>query len=149
MGGSLTRNEDQITYAHRVRIVRRGMNCCWADDDQFHLNTPPFLVSGFEPFQRNESTSTSKSNDKRSVSQKLLTICRHDAAVADVADQIPVDCGAVSAAAVWVARTDRHVHRAADLFVEQDVAGEASDIHIRAEGELAKEPRARIGVERL
>ena len=46
------------------------------------------------------------------------------AAGAQVADHVPVQPGAVRAAGLGIAGADRHVARAADLLVEQDLLGE-------------------------
>src|SRR3712207_1187412 len=65
------------------------------------------------------------SDDEPPVPQERLAVDVDLAAVAQVADQIPVDRRLVDAARLRVAGADRHVDRAADLLVEQDVLSEA------------------------
>src|SRR5919201_2565121 len=61
------------------------------------------------------------------------------ALVAQVADQIDVEPRAVLAAQLVEPVPERHMHRSADLLVEQDVAREPVDLVVEAEGDLAED----------
>ena len=52
-------------------------------------------------------------------------------------------------AALRIGHPDRHVDRAADLLVEQDLLGGGGDAEVRADSELAQPARAVVGVEHL
>ena len=84
---------------------------------------------------------------KRAVLLERLAVDLDPAAPAQVADQVGVDGALVLPAALRVAGPDRHVHGAADLLVEQDVAGPAVDPVVGADAELAQAARALVGVE--
>src|SRR5262245_62692147 len=62
--------------------------------------------------------------------------------VAEVADHVPVEPRLVLPTRGPEAGTQREVHRAADLLVEEDVAREAVDLVVEAECDLAERPRA-------
>src|SRR5213080_4839195 len=68
---------------------------------------------------------------------------------AQVADHVPVQRRAVRAAALRIGRPEREVHRAADLLVEEDVAGEDADRLVQAERELPDPPRALVDRDHL
>ena len=70
------------------------------------------------------------------------------AAAAQVADEVPVQRGLVLAAGLGVRAAEREVDGAADLLVEEDRADRALDAEVRADAELAEEPRAGVGRER-
>src|SRR4051794_39452599 len=69
-------------------------------------------------------------------------------AVAQVADEIPVDRAGVLAAGFRVRAADRHVDGAADLLVEEDRADRAVDAEVRADAELAEPAGAVVGGQR-
>ena len=50
-------------------------------------------------------------------------------------------------AGLWITSADGEVDRAADLLVEERVAGVLGDVVIRADGALADKPRAGVHVE--
>src|SRR5439155_18379076 len=66
---------------------------------------------------------------------------------AEVADHVPVQAGGVLAARLPKAGTESQVHRSADLLVEEDVAREAIDLVVEAEGDLSENSRAVVHVE--
>ena len=66
---------------------------------------------------------------------------------AQVADEVPVDTALVFGTRFGVARAERHVEGAADLFIEQDLAGEFVDLEVGADGELAQVARARVALD--
>ena len=70
------------------------------------------------------------------------------AAVAQVADQVPVQRAIVRAAGLGIRAAERQVDGAGDLLVEQDRAGGAVDPGVGADAELAEEARAGVGVQR-
>src|SRR5436190_1154606 len=76
-----------------------------------------------------------------------LAVYLYAAALAQVAHQIGVDGALVLATALRVARPHRHVHGAADLLVEEHVAGAAVDAEIGTDPELAQPARALVGVQ--
>jgi 16S rRNA (adenine(1408)-N(1))-methyltransferase len=98
---------------------------------------------------RGAACSAPASDEESAVPQKRFAVDRRFAGLTQVADHVPMDGRAVQAAGVGVAGAERHVDRAADLLVEEDVFGEARDAEIRAEGEFAEAARAGVGVERL
>src|SRR2546422_5242049 len=59
-----------------------------------------------------------------------LAVCIHLAFGTQVADQVPVQARGIAPAELLEARAEREVHRAADLLVEQEVAGEDVDLVI-------------------
>ena len=89
------------------------------------------------------------SDDEAPVLLERLAVDLDPAAPAQVADQVGVDGALVLAAGLRVARADRHVDGAADLLVEQDVAGAAVDPVVGADPELAEPAGALVGVEQL
>src|SRR5919197_95141 len=75
-------------------------------------------------------------------------VVRVDLAVlAQVADQVPVEPGAILPAQLLEPESEREVHRPPDLLVEEDVATEAVDLVVETERNLAEEPRPRIHLE--
>src|SRR5438067_1250981 len=66
---------------------------------------------------------------------------------AEVADQVEVQGRAVEATEVLEPHSEREVHRAADLLVEEDVAREAVDLVVEAERNLADAARAVVELE--
>src|SRR5262249_3046471 len=89
------------------------------------------------------------SNHVLPVNQERLAVDLDPAALPEVADQVPVDGRFVGIASFGVTGAHGHVDGAADLFVEQDVAGEASHVEIGAEGEFAQDAGTLVGVEGL
>src|SRR4051794_9419578 len=87
------------------------------------------------------------SGDEAPVFLEWLAVDRDPAAPAQIAHQIGVDGALVLAAALRVAGADRHVDRAADLLVEEHVAGSAVDAEVGADAELAEPARTLVGVE--
>src|SRR5215211_3436699 len=87
--------------------------------------------------------------EEPAVSLQLLAVHRDRAALAQVADHVPVDRRVVAAAGLGIAHADREVHGAADLLVEQDLLGAGGDAVVRADPELAEALGAVIGVEHL
>src|SRR3954469_20000246 len=71
------------------------------------------------------------------------------AAGAQVADQIPVERGAVEPSGLRIRRAEREVDGAADLLVEEDVTGEDPDRLVEAEGEPAAPARAVVDADHL
>src|SRR3954451_1616548 len=71
------------------------------------------------------------------------------AAVAQVADHVPVDGRLVRAARLGIGAADREMDRAADLLVEEDRADGTVDPEVRADADLAEPRGARIRGERL
>src|SRR3990170_1917985 len=71
------------------------------------------------------------------------------AVLAQVADEIPVEARHVQTARLGECRSEREVHRAADLLVEEDVPGVPVDLVVEAEGSLAEHARAFDLEERL
>src|SRR5215218_9484839 len=67
--------------------------------------------------------------------------------LAQIADEIPVQRGGVLAAELLEARAERDVHRAADLLVEERVVGEAVDLVVESEGDLAEPAGALVDVQ--
>src|SRR2546423_3865092 len=67
--------------------------------------------------------------------------------LAEVADHVPVQAGAVLAAGLREAGAERDVDRAADLLVEEDVPREAVDLVVEAERALPEEPRLGVHVQ--
>src|SRR5436190_1691697 len=78
-----------------------------------------------------------------------LDLVERCAALAKVADHVPVNGRVVHAAGLGVARAQRQVERAADLLVEQDLLGAGLDPVVRADPELSEAAGAVVGVERL
>src|SRR5205085_3889661 len=72
-----------------------------------------------------------------------LAIGRQAAALAKVADEIPVHGGLVDAAGLRIGAAEREVDGAADLLVEQDRADRAVDPGIRSDADLAQPAGAR------
>src|SRR5436853_2818027 len=90
-----------------------------------------------------------RSDDEPAVALQLDAVDRDRAALAQIADQVPVHGGLVCAACLGVARADGHVHRAADLLLEQDLLGGRGDRVVGPDPELAEGARAVVGVERV
>src|SRR5690606_23691042 len=70
-------------------------------------------------------------------------------APAEVADHVPVDRGLVDAAGLGVGLAHGEVDGAADLLVEEDLAGPVGDAEVGADPELAEAAGALVGVEHL
>src|SRR5829696_5622892 len=66
------------------------------------------------------------------------------ALAAEVAHEIPVECGLVLAAAFGIGLAERHVHGAAQLLVEERVSGELLHGVVHPEGELTEPPCALV-----
>src|SRR5437870_13536855 len=69
------------------------------------------------------------------------------AVLAQVADHVPVQRRLVGAAELLERGTERDVHRPADLLVEERVAGEAVDLVVEPERNLAEPARTVVEVE--
>src|SRR6202000_1881029 len=69
-------------------------------------------------------------------------------AVAQVADQVPVQRRGVGATRLGVGPAEREVDRAGDLLVEQRVPGGPVDSGVGADPELPQEPGSRVGGQR-
>src|SRR6187551_289290 len=76
-----------------------------------------------------------------------LSVGVHLAVLAEVADHVPVEAGDVAAAGLRERGPEREVHRPADLLVEENVAGEAIDLVVEAEGDLAEDAGAPVHLE--
>src|SRR5207245_11199964 len=83
----------------------------------------------------------------RAVPPDQVAVRVHLAVVAQVADEVPVQPRLVAPTEMLEGRAERDVHGAADLLVEEDVAGEAVDLVVEPERGLAENPRARIHLE--
>src|SRR3954464_15146295 len=83
------------------------------------------------------------------VDLEVLAVDRDPAALAQVAHHVPVDGGVVYAAGLGVGLADRHVDRAADLLVEQDLARAGGDAVVGPDAELAQAAGAVVCVEHL
>src|SRR5437588_2636602 len=79
---------------------------------------------------------------------KHLSIYAESAAVAQVADQIPVDRGFVLPAGLGIRAAEREMDGAGHLLVEQDRPGGTIDPGIGADSELSEQPRAGVARER-
>jgi hypothetical protein len=77
-----------------------------------------------------------------------LAVRVQHAAGAEVADEVPVQGGDVRAAGLGVRPADGGVDGAADLLVEEDHADRAVDAEVRADADLAEEPRPVVRRER-
>src|SRR5438477_12784179 len=69
------------------------------------------------------------------------------AALAQVADDVPMQTRPVLAARLGVGLAESHVNRAADLFVEERVAAVGLDVVVAGNSKLAQITRARVGLE--
>src|SRR5260221_1762877 len=90
-----------------------------------------------------------RSDDEFSVFLHHHAIDFEPAAEAEVADEVGVDGGFVYAARLGVAGADRQVDGAANLLVEQDLAGAAFGPVVVADPEPAEAGGAGVGVERF
>ena len=64
-----------------------------------------------------------RSDHEAAILLQGLAVDLDPAAATEVADHVPVDRGLVDAASLGIAAPDREVDGAADLLVEQDLAG--------------------------
>src|ERR1700735_2469071 len=84
---------------------------------------------------------------------ELAVFLHHDAvdfelaAEAEVADEVGVDGGLVGAAGLGIGLAEGHVDRAAELLVEEDLAGAAVDAVVGADAELTEGSGALVSVE--
>src|SRR3954454_6500481 len=92
--------------------------------------------------------SAGSARDERSVLHHGLAVGAQPAAVAQVADQIPVQRGLVRPARLGIRAPEREVDGSADLLVEQDRARGAVDAEVRAHPELAQAAGAGVGGQR-
>src|SRR4051812_27344363 len=83
------------------------------------------------------------------VLEQRLAVGAEAAALAQVADHVPVDGRLVRAARLGIGAADREVHGPADLLVEEDRADRAVDPEVRADADLAEARGAGVGRERL
>src|SRR2546422_289824 len=67
-----------------------------------------------------------------------LAVAVHLALGPEVADEVPVQRRVVAAAELLERRSEGHVHRAADLLVEEGVRGEAVDLVVEPERDFAE-----------
>src|SRR2546423_8424183 len=88
-----------------------------------------------------------RSDQERAVALDLRPVHVDGATTAQVADEVPVHSRLVDAAGLRVAGADRHVHRATDLLVKQDLLRTGRDPVIGADAELAEPARSVVGVE--
>ena len=77
-----------------------------------------------------------------------LAVGGQAAALAQVADEVPVQGGLVLAAGLGVRAAEREVDGAADLLVEQRRADRAVDAEVRPDADLAEPPRTIVGGQR-
>src|SRR3954465_12619439 len=89
------------------------------------------------------------SDDKLPVALQLLAVDHDRAARTQAPHTVPVDGGVVLTAGLGVARADGHVHRPADLLVEQDLLVAGGDAVVRADAGLAEAPGAVGGAQHL
>src|SRR4051812_26049185 len=94
---------------------------------------------------RTSPNRTGVSDHELAVPLQLFAVDGDRAAAPQVADHVPVDGRVVHPAALRIARADRHVDRAAELLVEQDLLGRLGDAVVRPYAELAKPARAVVG----
>src|SRR5207342_1839941 len=76
-----------------------------------------------------------------------LPVGVHLAVATEVADHVPVEARRVLASGLGEAGAQREVHRPADLLVEEDVAGEAVDLVVQPERDLAEDAGSCVHVE--
>src|SRR5436189_4431014 len=103
---------------------------------------PRHAEGGCRPEPRRASEEPAVAVDELAVGVDL-------AAGPKVADQVPVERGAVEPARLRIRRSEREVDRPADLLVEKDVAREDVDRVVQAERELADAPRPVIDRDHL
>src|SRR3954454_4001560 len=82
------------------------------------------------------------------VLQERLAVGAQPAAVAQVADQVPVHHRLVRAAGLGIGAPEREVDRPADLLVVEDRPDRAVDAEVRADADLPEIPRAGVRVQR-
>src|SRR5919109_1182148 len=82
------------------------------------------------------------------VEHEHVAVGGQPSALAQVADEVPVQRRRVLAAGLGVRAAEREVHRAADLLVEEDRARRPVDPEVRPDAELAEEAGAGLGLER-
>src|SRR3954467_12299978 len=80
---------------------------------------PSYVPSGAGVPQSRSGLTRVSSDEELAVFLQLLSVDGDRAALAQVADHVPVDGRVVRAAGLRVAGADREVERAADLLVEQ------------------------------
>src|SRR5689334_8996128 len=68
-------------------------------------------------------------------------------AFTQVTNQIPMDRRLIQTAGIRIGSSERHMHRAADLLIEEDIARETLNAVVETECDLAQVARALIGVE--
>src|ERR1044072_9296864 len=88
-------------------------------------------------------------DDEFPVDLEVLAVNFNLAAAAQVADEVGVDGGLVDAARLGVAAADSHVNGAAELLVEQHLAGAAIDRVVGADPELSEPTGGFVGIQRL
>jgi hypothetical protein len=85
-------------------------------------------------------------DDELTVLIEEFAVDVNGAVITHVADHVPMDGAAVVTAGFRVTHADCHMNRAANFLIKENVAREAIDTEIRADGKLAKIARACIGV---
>ena len=87
------------------------------------------------------------SHDKLPTLVEQLTVHECLPTFAHVADEVPMHGAGILTPDLGETAADRHVDAATDLLIEQDIAGEALDAVVCAEGELAQIAGAFIGIQ--
>src|SRR5436190_5617902 len=87
------------------------------------------------------------SEQEATVLLERLAVHFDSPAPSQVADEIGMNSALVAAAALGIARAHGHVHGAADLLVQQDIAGAPIDPVVGPDAELAETARPGVGVE--
>ena len=89
-----------------------------------------------------DQRSAPRPSSEGAISDQHVTVSAQPPALAQVADQVPVQRRDVRAARLGVRAAEREVHGAGDLLVEQRRAGGAVDAGVGPDPELAEEARA-------
>src|ERR1700684_1311256 len=87
--------------------------------------------------------------EHRAVADDRLAVSENLAAIAQIADEVPVQRRVVGATCLRIRAPECEVNRSRHLLVEQDVAGGAIDARVGPDPELAEVAGAAVGGERL
>src|SRR4051794_32276853 len=87
-----------------------------------------------------------ESDNELAVLEEQIAVDGKFAAIAQIANHVPMNGRFVLAACFGIASADRHMDGAADLLVEKDIAGEAVDIEVSANSELTEDSGSFIGL---
>src|SRR5579864_914100 len=109
--------------------------------------TPPTTASNRSGTRAGRCAGRSTLDEELTVRKESFTIHQNLSISTSIANHIPMHRRFVYRAGLRIRLSGCHVNSATDLFIEQDISGEAIDKAIGADGKFAQVTRPGVGIQ--